>query len=78
MWQLWKNYDIINKKYKGGNYMKRYISILIISTILLSLASCKKIPDDTIGADIQAQGVQTDAPEQNEKQEQPESPTENP
>ena len=23
MWQLWKNYDIINKKYKGGNYMKK-------------------------------------------------------
>ncbi len=58
--------------------MKRYISILIISTILLSLASCKKMPEDTIGTDIQAQGVQTDAPEQNEKQEQPESPTEKP
>ena len=55
MWHLWENYDIMKKIYKGGSYMKKIISLILMCVMLLCVASCKRRPPEDVRADIPAQ-----------------------
>jgi hypothetical protein len=70
----------MKKIYKGGSYMKRIISLILMCVMLLCIVSCKRRPQDDVRADIPAQssGDAADEPEdKTDKEKTEDKPAEN-